>query len=123
MHEPIEEYFIVVQNAIYWMQHHNFTGAQWQIIKKMNIVVLMGLLGFEAPLHLQPSARIVHKTLLWFIDFQKGQKVEFLSQHYDLFASVSVDHLDAWLLECIQSHPRATIFKTLSFVYNKPLTI
>jgi len=119
MHEPIEEYFIVVSNGIYWMHNHNFTWAQWQVIKKVNIVVLMSLLGFAPPLHLQPSARIIHKTLLWFIDFQKGQKVEFLSQHHDVFAAVSVDHLDVWLLECLQSHPRATVFKTLPFVYNK----
>ena len=116
LHQPSTECFIILKNSLTLLAHSD-QFLDWETVKKLCLGALLLCLGFFPPDHLQRPIIMTKNALFLSVDFQDAQKVEFLSKHLKKFCTVAHEELDMWLLQCIQSHPRVNMFKTIHFMY------
>jgi len=84
--------------------------------KKLITGLLLTTLGFYPPQSLLFLYNL-KKILSSCIDFDLNKKIEFLVQHLEELNEKQLQDLDLWILECINSHPRREVFKTIKFIY------
>lgn len=118
LNQPAEECFIALNNSLALLQCANlFVLAQWNMLKKLCLGVLLLFLGFFPPRYLEQPIVTTKDVLLSCIGLSDEPKIERIQQFLQTFTTISCSDLDAWLLESIQSHPRAHTFKTVPLIY------
>lgn len=120
--QPIENIFTFLTRCLSLPTIHTMSNDEWDMVKKMLTGGLLLFFGFFPPKKLEPTILRIQKTLISFIDLTHQPFLEF-AQHSKAHNKTYASDLDSWLLECIQSHPRAYMFKTVGFVYNNPPSI
>jgi hypothetical protein len=119
LNQPTEDLFVFLSRCLSLPTNHTMSTDEWNMIKKLSIGGLLLFFGFFPPKKLEPLILGIKKTLTSFIDLDQQPFLEF-AQHSKAHNKTYDADLDSWLLECIQSHPRAHMFKTMGFVYNNP---
>lgn len=124
LHQPLSECFVILKSCLALLPHVDlFSAHLWEIVKKLCLGALLLFLGFFPPEHLERSIIMTKNALFLSVDFQDVQKVEFLSKHLEKFCTIAPADLDSWFLQCIQSHPRINIFKTIHFMYQSSTSV
>ena len=118
LHQPCEEFFYLLSNYFSLFELYDHFYNNWECIHKAYLGVLMILMGFFPPKHLQKALIRIKSTLLFNIDFAQALKVKSLIMCLKDFNMLSCNEFDMWIQECIQSHPRRHMFKTLEFFTN-----
>jgi hypothetical protein len=121
LHDQTYEHFFILSSCLIFIKNniHHYEG--WHSLKHFCIGMFLMYVGFNPPEYLKIPLKKFADTLFSFIDFDETQKVESIALHLDNLSAVSLSELDAWLIACIQSHPRINMFKTLSFMYQTSL--
>ena len=137
MHQPAEDVYLVLQTSLKFLlasplilslSKDEAQGArksginitettEWQVIQLSLIGHLLMLFGFYPPPRFANALNSIKKLLTTTIDFQAPQNLELLKQSTAMLQEQDLAQYHAWLLACINTHPRISGFKTLPFVY------
>ncbi len=91
---------------------HGLTRVQYCLIG-----CLFMLFGFYPPARFVNTLNTVNRLLAMTIDFTSHQNLELLTCSAAMLQQDDFVQYHAWLLACLNTHPRISGFKTLSFVY------
>lgn len=116
--QPADDIFRFLLNCFSLLNYQQYCYDDWELVKHVCTAILINMVGFYPPDHLQNPIITLQKPLMMFVDFTGEQKVEFCRNSHQVLHVLSPVQLEAWLLKCIQSHPRINMFKTINFVYN-----
>lgn len=120
LQQPAGEVFSLLTSTLFHRNHQLLDEHEYYVFKRLSIGSLLALMGFYPP---HAFADLIIATQRWLtmsIDFRAHTDLELLKYHATVLTRGACKVYDAWLLECINTHPRIAHFKTLPFVYLLP---
>jgi hypothetical protein len=121
LRQPDDGYWAMLVNGFLLLDYRWYMdSAVWEQLKRLYTGAVLSYLGFLPPDGLIAGLHAIQPALERFIDFTHEQKVEFFNTCAKVVHGVPAVRLDQWLLHCLQTHPRAHMFKTVAFVYHSP---
>ena len=120
LQQPASEIFALLTGTLFFNNHQLLNDHEYYVFKRLSIGSLLTLMGFYPPHDFAEVVLTTQRLLTTNIDFKAHTNIELLKYHATVLTRGVCKVYDAWLLECIHTHPRIAYFKTLPFVYQLP---
>ena len=113
--KPCPEIFYWLQQC-FWIAHHlDLFDHHLKTIHKICLVRFFELIGIYPEKKDGYSAHFFNELTTISIDSQQSQKVSSLKMQLKSITSAQKWHMEKNIAQCINEHPRAAFFKTITF--------
>jgi len=111
---PCADLFGLLQWCLTFAKNSEIFEPHFSVIKKICLVKLLMLLGFYSDKGVVSLSSLFDRIVFIFLDSANSEKVSSLHALLQDVCDDELQRVDKWLWLCLQEHPQAARFKTIS---------